>query len=228
MRFYSTFPVAINEITRELKEMGILLHPKSVQNLDVSTNPDYDMFELQDYSYRVTQPQWQDIPLRSQEWFNAEFAERVSGIPLNPGEAWKFRADYWKQFFSTKPGRQGIFDYAYPDRMSKNLLNVIEALKADPYTRRAWLSVLSNEDPPSDFECRFPCSVGYHFMFRQDQLNMTYYLRSSDFFEHFNFDIALADRLKCYVADKVGMKPGCFTHVIGSLHCFTKDVKSVF
>ena len=224
MRIFSTFAEALNEIKRELKEMGMVVKTKSVQNKDISENEDYRCYEVQDYSYRVTKPDYLTIPLRSPEWARAEFFERVGGQPLNPGQAWKYREDYWKQFLN----REGKFDYAYPERMTANLENVIDALKKDPSTRRAYLSILGNQDPPNNFGCRFPCSIGYHFLYRGDQLNIKYHLRSSDFFEHFNYDIYLADRLKNYVADRVGMKPGFFTHEIGSLHCFYKDVKGVF
>jgi thymidylate synthase len=224
MRHYTTFPIAINEIRRELSEMAIIIRTKSVQNMDVSNNDDYLCHELQDYSYRVTQPDYTTIPLKSPEWFEAEFKERTCGKDLNPGEAWRQRENYWGQFLNS----QGKFDYSYPHRLSKNLLRVIDALKQDPNTRRAFLTILGNDDPPNHFGVRFPCSIGYHLLYRQGQLNLTYYLRSSDFMEHFNYDIALADRLKCYIANQLGMNPGYFTHVVGSLHCFRKDIRGVF
>ncbi len=221
MRFFTTWPVALNEIARELKEMGILVTTKSVQNIQA----DITAYELQDYSYRVLQPDYTQIPLKCPEWAEAEFEERTSGVGLNPGKAWKFRSDYWEKFLNASRR----FDYAYPERMSENLFHVINALKKDPSTRRAYLPIM---DPIADkadaFNVRFPCSLGYHFLYRQGQLNITYYLRSSDFFEHFRYDVWLADRLKNFVAEKAGLKPGFFTHVIGSLHCFERDVKDVF
>jgi len=224
VRFFQTFGEALNEIKRELKEFGILVHTKSVQNKDISQDESFTCYELQDYIYRVTSPDYTQIPLRCPEWAEREFIERISGFALNPGEAWKYRREYWEQFLND----QGKFDYAYPERMTKNLENVIDALRKDPSTRRAYLSILGNDDPPNEFGVRYPCSIGYHFLYRQGQLNIKYHLRSSDFFEHFNYDIFLAERLKHYVAEKVGMKPGFFTHEIGSLHCFTKDVALVF
>lgn len=231
MRFFRNFPEAINEIKRELKEMGIKIHTKSVQNKDISDNPDYETMELQNYQYLVTSPDFTQIPLRSPDWAEAEFIERTCGIPLNPGEAWRYREDYWKNFLvdCNSGSSRKIFDYAYPQRMAIPLRHVIEALKKDPYTRRAYLSIFDRyEDFPDAFGSRIPCSVGYHFLYRQGQLNATYLLRSSDFFEHFNYDIYLADRLKCFIAKECGMKPGTFSHWIGSLHCFAKDVAEVF
>ena len=232
MRFYRDFPEAVNEIRRELKEMGIRVHPNSVQNMDVTGNPDYTTLELQNYQYLVTNPDYSQIPLKVPEWAEAEFEERTSGIPLNPGDAWRLREEYWKQFLvpsNMKHGDPQIFDYAYPQRMEKPLREVIRALQKDPNTRRAFLSIFDRyEDCPDDMTVRIPCSLGYHFLYRQGQLNVTYLLRSSDFFEHFNYDIYLADRLKCHIATECGMKPGTFSHWIGSLHCFEKNVAEVF
>jgi thymidylate synthase len=224
MRFYETFPIALNEIRRELKEMGIAVHTQSVQNMDVSQNEDYNALELQNYQYLVSRPDYVSIPLKNPEWCIAEFQERVSGEMLNPGEAYKLRLPYWSKFLN----KWGRFDYAYPQRMTLNLDHVINALRKDPSTRRAYLPILGLEDHADSFDVRFPCSIGYHFLYRQGRLTMRYDLRSSDFSEHFNNDIWLATRLLHYVAARCDMTPGYFCHSIGSLHCFHKDVKGVF
>jgi thymidylate synthase len=224
MRQFANFPEALNELKRELAEMGIRLRTKSVQNIDISENPDYDMLEVSNYTYVVTAPEWEQIPLENKPYFEAEFQERVSGKRLNPGEAWKLDFSYWEPFL-----KHGMFDYAYSERMTEPLESVIKALREDPNTRRAYLSIFDPvTDEPHSFDERIPCSLGYHFMFREGQLNITYLQRSADFSKHFNKDIALADRLKCYVAQRCDMKPGYFCHWLGSLHIFAKDVKGVF
>src|SRR5271170_410517 len=158
MRFYKNFPEALNEVRRELKEMGIVVHTKSVQNIV----GDIEAYELQFYQYRVDKPFYGDLagsPNLDLEWCEAEFKERVGGEMLNPGEAYKLRLPYWKQFLN----RWGKFDYAYPQRMGLNLDHVINALRKDIYTRRAFLPVLGLEDHADSFDTRFPCTIGYHF-----------------------------------------------------------------
>lgn len=225
MRFYKDFPEAMNEIRRELKEMGIQIHTKSVQNKNIVNNKDFDSFELQNYTYTVTRPNWKSIPLRSNIWAETEFKERIAGESVNPGEAWKYRRDYWQQFLNNR----GEFDYAYPERMAHTVDEAIRALRQDINTRRAFIPIISGSlDTANDFDRRYPCSIGYWLNYRQGKLNITYLLRSSDFGEHFNYDIYLADRLKCYIAEEVDVDPGTFTHWIGSLHVFAKDVEGVF
>jgi thymidylate synthase len=224
MRFYETFPIALNEIQREIKEMGIAVHTQSVQNMNIEGNRDYDALEITNYQYMVSRPNYNEIPVKSLVWCEDEFAERISGEMLNPGEAWKHRRSYWEKFLN----KWGRFDYAYPQRMALNLDHVINALRKDNFTRRAFLPILGLEDHSDDFNRRFPCSLGYHFLYRQGRLNMTYLLRSSDYFEHLMNDLWLAHRLQCHVAQETGLTAGTFCHWVGSLHAFAKDVKGVF
>lgn len=227
MRQFKDFAEALNELRRDLKEMGVVVHTKSVQNKSIEGDESMATYELEDYGYIVTSPHYDQIPDNQldREWCLAEFEERISRKPLNPGDAWKIRQPYWEQFLN----KQGKFDYAYPQRISLNIDRVIGALKKDPLTRRAFLPIWSQVvDIQDDFGRRVPCSLGYHFKFRQGKLNMTYLLRSSDYFEHLGNDLWLANRLQHYVAQQCDMKVGHFTHWIGSLHCFMKDVKEVF
>ena len=57
---------------------------------------------------------------------------------------------------------------------------------------------------------------------------MTYMQRSCDFSTHYHNDVWLAVKLLEYVARKAGMQPGHFSHWIGSLHVFNKDVEGIF
>lgn len=228
MRFYTDFNTAINEIRRDIKEMGINIRTKSVQNIDLTKGDSsgYDSLELQNYIYTVTEPDFKTIPLKNPEWCEAEFNERVSRLPLNPGKAWTHRREYWEQFLSK---RTHMFDYSYPERITESIDRVIHVLTLDNNTRRAYLPVFDiTKDKQDWLNTRIPCSLGYWFNYRQDRLNMTYMLRSSDFGEHFNNDIYLANRLQHYVSLRTGLLPGHFTHWIGSLHVFQKDVEHVF
>lgn len=229
MRFYRNFPEALNELKRELKEMGVKLHTKTVQNIDISNNPDYEMLEITNYTYSVLNPDVNLIPLANPDWCKKEFQERTCGEPLNPGSAYLLRYEYWKQFFSRVPTRERTFDYAYPERMYEQLPSVIHALENDRFTRRAFLPIFdATRDWAEDMNERIPCSLGYWFSYRQNQLNITYLQRSADLSEHFNNDIWLAANLMYYVAAKLDVKPGSFTHWLGSLHIFSKDVKGCF
>ena len=114
-----------------------------------------------------------------------------------------------------------------------------DILHADPYTRRAWLSIWDpNTDalhsrPGSLYE-RVPCSLGYFFSYRLGKLHCHYVMRSCDFHKHFRKDVVLAMKLQQFVAESMADETtgdialGTFTHTIFSLHAFAKDLEGVF
>jgi thymidylate synthase len=225
MRIYKDFKEALNEIKRDLAEMGILVHPHTYQDKWVADNPDFDTLELQNYIYVVLNPRPEDLE-PTQPWADKEFDERISGIPHNPGKAWAERAEVWKEFLEA----DGKFSYTYSERMWYQLNKLIREAKDNPDSRQLYLSIWN---PKLDiFNIggwrRVPCSLGYLFQIREEQVNMTYLMRSCDFVTHMVNDIYLATKLLHYFASQVGKPVGRFTHYIGSLHIFQKDVKGVF
>ena len=226
MRFYTGFGIAANEIKRELAEMSIGVHPQTMQDKIVADDPDYDTMELQNYMYMVSDPIGTLGELTpNQPWADKEFKERISNGHLNPGEAYKERLDVWKEYL-----HDGHFSYTYNERMNWNLPRVIDELRVHPDSRQLFLSIW---DPFTDTDrlgsnMRVPCSLGYLFQLRRCKLNMTYFMRSCDFVTHYQNDAYLAVKLLDHVAWSTGHGVGTFTHYIGSLHVYAKDVKGVF
>lgn len=224
MRIYNNFEESMNEIKRDLAEMGINIHPHSYQNKDISHDPNFATYELQNYMYTVTNPDTQFLS-PTQPWADAELAERLSRKPLNPGEAYKLRSDVWDQFLNP----QGRFDYSYPERFYGLIDPIIMELRGNSQSRQLFLPMFEGTDLSYlGGEKRIPCTLGYLFQYRQGMLNITYLQRSADFATHFHNDCYLATRMMEHIAERSGLTPGMYTHYIGSLHIFKKDVSGVF
>jgi thymidylate synthase len=223
MRIYRNFKETFNEIARDLKEMGIRVKTKSVQ--DIQSEEGFNTFELQNYQYLVTDPKLEDIPVKDVEWREAEFLERISPKYLNPGKAWELRKEYWLPFL-----HHGVFSYTYNETMAWWIELVVNELKRDLNTRRAFIPIFSDGRDSYNLEenQRVPCSIGYFFYFRQGTLNITYLQRSSDFITHFSNDVWLAVKLLRHICPALVVFPGTFSHWLGSLHVFKKDVENVF
>lgn len=229
MRIYKNFREALSEITRDLAEMGIRVHPATYQDKNVKDDPDFETLEIQNYVYTVTQPRVEDLnPI--QPWAEAEWGERLQGIhgqPVNPGVAWTTREDVWREFLQ----EDGKFAYTYSERLCRNqqVLKVINRLKVDPDSRQLFISIwdVSDVDKLGGIS-RVPCSLGYLIQYRGGGVNLTYLQRSADIYTHFVNDIYLAFRLQKFIAREAGYPVGRFTHWIGSLHVFRKHVKEVF
>lgn len=231
MRLYTNAKETFEEIKRDLAEMGLWVHPKTMQDKNIEGNPNYETIELQNYCYTILDAKSKDIPNVSQPWADAEFKERITkpidGQFINPGEAYKLREDVWNEFL-----HDGKLGYTYNELLWNNnqFEKIVDRLREDPDSRQLWISLW---DPNRDADLlggisRVPCSLGYCFQVREGKLNMHYVMRSCDFSTHFANDVYLAIKLLEYVAELTGYEVGSFTHTIFSLHVYRKDIKGVF
>lgn len=247
MRIYMDAAEMVEEVKRDLKEMGIDVFPKTMQDRNIEGNPDYYTKELQNYSYCLLNAQSVDIPDVSQPWADAEFEERVTdpwtrvqegpmvGTPknlikpkfINPGEAWKLRPEVWTDYL-----HGGHMAYTYNELLWNNdqVTKVLSRLKLDSDSRQLWISLW---DPTRDPNLlggisRVPCSLGYGLQVRDGKLNLHYVMRSCDFATHFRNDVYLAIRFLEWAAEKTGYPVGNFTHTLFSLHVYAKDVQDVY
>ena len=188
-------------------------------------------------------------------WADLAFHERVAGIPWNPGKAWEqwpyarsaqnfkqeqfshsYAERYWPKHANQLTDQQwrGIGsdgnDYMMFHRNGirftyGDLDDVVDLLAHDPLTRQAYLPMWFPEDTGVVHGTRVPCSLGYHFMQRNDRLSITYYIRSCDFVRHFRDDLYMTLRLLMWVSDKLPYPTylGDFIFHCGSLHAFEND-----
>lgn len=206
-------------------------------------------------------------------WADDHFNERVSGVPYNPPPSatwWPFgvrgngdhlnggRYDhtyperFWPRFANegqTRPNRRQVFvphngiRFEYGD-----LSDVVALLVRDRHTRQAFLPVWFPEDTGARRDgknIRVPCTLGYHFMVRDNVMSCRYYIRSCDVWRHLNNDIYMAMRLMSWMADAVNhytaldfdedhaehngntcppdITPGRLVTHVASLHLFVAD-----
>lgn len=204
------------EATRYLKEW-IEKGGKQVDNTLEVTNVAYTIFTPLLTHLNPHQP-WADI----------EFEDRVSlWAPQNPGRAWKELPEVWEPMMEEHPLFGGAtlknFSYTYSERMAYQLHDVLQELKRSHSTREAYLAIWNPAlDPFRLSRRRVPCTLGYQFLIRRGLLHLTYLQRSCNFLKHYQDDVYLAHRLQLWVADKLELQCGEFSHWIGSLHIFTQ------
>ena len=235
MRIYQNCREMYSDVRRDIHEMGVMVHPQTMQDKDVRDNQDYRTLELSPYGFTIVDGSdamgLLDSLELSSTWLEAEFAERITDM-VNPGTAWELRREVWSQFI-----HNGAFAYTYSERMNMPvdftgpikapgaLAAVFHELHDHPDTRQAVLPIFCG---PMDLrnmggKKRIPCSLHYQFMRRNGALQLIYVMRSSDFLTHFPYDVALAIRLQEYLAKLLVMPVGHFTFFTGSLHLYAKD-----
>jgi len=232
-RIFTDAVEMVNEVERDLFEMGTTYQSITVQDQDVADNPDFQTMELCGYSYMLTNFDsdnlWQMVTKSGKvnvDWLITELCERMNGLygkePLNPGIAWKNNSDFWGKFI-----RNGVFSYSYAERMQEQLPYIIRELKEKPNTRQAVLTMYDKHNDMLHWggRDRVPCSLTYQFMLREDKLVLIYNQRSCDFVKFFPSDVWLTVGMLLHVANAIEKEPGQFIHFLGSLHAFAGDLK---
>lgn len=227
-RLYVDFPEAMNEITRDLAELGTNVHTETMQDKNIADDPDFMTKELTNYTYTVLKPNYSEIEGIHEDWVVQEWEDRLVG-DLNPGRAWRKRPEVWDQFIEGDHASPHKFSYTYSQRMGgKHIDKLIDELLRHPHSRQLWLPVWWNIDEDRRGDRRVPCSLGYWLVQREGAVHLTYMMRSCDFYTHYANDVALAAMLLHYVCKQTEYKVGTFTHFVGSLHVYSKDVEHVF
>jgi len=189
-------------------------------------------------------------------WADDHFEERVCGYPLNPGTQWakwrmgqgadsfreadgRFNHNYmeriWPKFAQKVPASVKPFEHILPSVPHRgiryeygDLSDVVALLAREPDTRQAYLPIWFPEDTGTVHGGRAPCTLGYHFIKRNEQLHCVYYLRSCDAVNHLRNDLYFAVRKVIWVLEQLRKEdpewndvgPGTLTTHITSLHCF--------
>ena len=98
-----------------------------------------------------------------------------------------------------------------------------ELLRRDPNTRQAVIHIKQARDiighPTKDLNC----TVCLQFLLREDKLYMTTYMRSNDLWMGFPNDVFQFTCMQIYLAMRLNVGLGSYTHVAGSLHMYERD-----
>lgn len=194
-------------------------------------------------------------------WAEDHFQERISGQPLNPPPSqawWPFAQEGHRAFVDGG----GKFSHTYPERFWPKMANigetrsngrqvfvphngirfeygdyddVLNRLIKNPLTRQAYLPIYFPEDNGAPEGQRVPCTLGYLFLIRNNQLHLTYYIRSCDFMRHWRDDVYMGVRLAQHTMDQLNyyrhrsddspvITLGDLAMHIGSFHVFDGDM----
>lgn len=103
---------------------------------------------------------------------------------------------------------------------------VEEMLTAHPESRQAVIHIKQarnlNKYPTKDVNC----TVCLQFFIREGKLYMTTYMRSNDLWMGFPNDVFQFTAIQIYLAMRLGVKLGSYTHIAGSLHLYDRDYQT--
>ena len=103
-------------------------------------------------------------------------------------------------------------------------LNIIDLLKYDPFSRRAVLNI-NVPNPNVKTTQDEMCTICLNYQIRDNVLDCNCVMRSNDFNFGLRNDIAFFIYLQKYIADRLGVGYGKYTHHAFSMHMYNKDFK---
>jgi thymidylate synthase len=194
----------------------------------LSTAAGRTTYEILNYSIRVTNPR-RRLPGNPEFRFNAIAAvarfvwmmsgsDRVSDIAFYQPRAAAFSDDgliipgssYGRRFLSPRPGLN-------------QLTGVIDRLKEDPHSRRAFLSIYQPEDAvrvSKDIPCLL--TLGYHI--RNHRLYATTCMRANNAYSLFAYNFFEFSLLAEIIAAELGVEVGPLTHSAVSMHIYEEEI----
>lgn len=241
-RIFRNCDEMIREVDRELTVSGITVPVKHYQNIELSGDAQLTK-ELIGVNFIITKPnEGREMMLRrmfGSEWEQVhdyclqELKDRVSPVPLNPGNSYKIRMDLWQKLMSKDSGKVEKFDYTYSERIANcnQLQRVIDTLVEDQNSRRAMVMIFQPQDTAESAGAttRIPCSISYQFFIRNGKLMVVYYIRSNDYYKHFPVDIIMTGLIQEWLLKQLkktypDLKLGSLTYFAGSLHAYKEDL----
>jgi hypothetical protein len=216
--------------------------------------PQADTIEVEDVSFDIPIPGADVADLQyfikpNLPWAEDHFVERVSGVPWNPPPShahWPFAQRSNDQF---RTGER--FSHSYPERIWPTAIeqegipvsvprmgirypygdldDLVDILRRNQGTRQAYLPIWFPEDlAAAELGERVPCTLGYHFLIRNGNLKIVYYIRSCDFYRHFRDDVYMAARLGQWVAEQLeDVTASKLVMHISSLHIFAPEKERI-
>lgn len=106
---------------------------------------------------------------------------------------------------------------------------IISQIKNRKSTKHAYLSLSDAKDYKYRDE-KFsspPCTIGLHFYVREDQLNLTAYMRSNDAYLGLPHDLFCFTMLQELISCRTDIPLGSYTHIATSMHIYKLNFDSV-
>ena len=115
---------------------------------------------------------------------------------------------------------RGNWEYTYHQRMADQIPWVIDELKRNPDSRRAVVSIRSDEDRHTGSPA---CLQNIHFLIRDGKLHCKVLFRSNDATKAAYMNAFALIMLQKRIADALGVGMGMYTHRANSFHCYERD-----
>jgi thymidylate synthase len=190
-----------------------------LENAGEETHPrGFTCYELSPCSVTLTNVQ-RNILMNPVRKISARFAAAELLWILMGRNDVKMISHYNKKMASYSDDGQTFFG-AYGPKIMPQLPYVLDALRQDPWSRQAVLTIWRESPKPTRDA---PCTISLQFLQRPlGFLNLLVSMRSQDAWLGLPYDIHNFSSLQLLVAGVLGLDPGFLTIIQGSLHLYAE------
>ena len=209
--------VAYKNVCRDLLEKGKLISGGATTRGDYYELTNY-MFTIDDINNDVVNLKTRNISLN---YITGELLWYWSG--RNDLEFINHFSKFWNKISDDGVTSNSAYGYILQKKHGFNQIEtIIDLLKQDPTSRRA---VVNFNVPNKDVATTKDeiCTVCLHFRIEDDKLNCTCVMRSNDVVFGLTYDLSFFILLQKYVALKLGVGFGSYTHIAFSMHVYERD-----
>lgn len=133
----------------------------------------------------------------------------------------------WKRLSDDGKTNNSAYGYIMQKAFGFNQIEkIIELLRKDPNSRRAVINLNTPNEKVIETKDE-PCTIALQFLIRDDKLHCTGMMRSNDIWFGFPYDVAFFCELQIYIANRLGVGYGDYTHFVTSLHLYEKDYDKI-
>lgn len=133
----------------------------------------------------------------------------------------------WKRLSDDGITNNSAYGYILQEKHGFNQIEkIIELLKVDPYSRRAVLNINVPNENVIDTRDE-PCTICIDYQIRNNKLQCTVVMRSSDVWFGLRNDIPYFITLQKYVASRLNIGVGDYSMFLMSSHFYDRDFKTI-
>lgn len=135
----------------------------------------------------------------------------------------KHFSKFWDMISDDGKTSNSAYGYILQKKHGFNQIEaVIDLLKKDPSSRRAVLN-FNTPNINMAYTKDEVCTICLSFMIRDNKLDCTAVMRSNDVIFGLSYDLSYFISLQKYIADRLGVSYGSYTHYAFSMHVYEKD-----
>ncbi len=206
-----------NELYQEL--LGHFVLPSSLTKVAPRGQPTYEL--PVGTTLKLTHPEFNVITSKERKLNYAFMAAEFLWMFLGQND--KKSIGYYNPHLHYFSDNGITFNGAYGPKIVEQLGWCVQKLREDPNTRQAVLTIW-RERPGISKDV--PCTCLFQFFNRDGRLHLVTYMRSNDVWLGFPYDLFNFTTLQNYVASALGLELGNYTHHVGSLHLYEKNLGS--